>query len=116
MTTTTKCASVQPDANNATLNPPTVAAASATTNLPEPEFLRLPRHGERCPRTGLSRAFMYELVRTRKVKGQIFRKPGTGRGVVLIHWPSLKAYLLQAMEQPIPPRRRRSEMTTTSER
>jgi hypothetical protein len=98
----TKRASVQPDANNSTLNPPTVAAASATTNPPEPDFLRLPRHGQRCPRTGLSRAFLYDLVRTRTVKAQILRKPGALRGVVLISWPSLKAYLNSEMDKPIP--------------
>jgi len=57
------------------------------------EFGRLPRAGERCPVTGLSRSGMIDLSET--VKGMLVRikRPGTVRGAVLVHYPTLNAYL-----------------------
>lgn len=88
-------------ASEYTFAPPAVAAASATTQR-EPDFIRLPKHGQRCPLTGLSRAYLYDLVKSRTVRGQILRKKNALRGVVLIEWASLKAYLQDAMQAPIP--------------
>ena len=95
-------AQVEPRANAYTFNPPTVAAAIATPAPPVPEFIRLPKHGQRCAYTGLSRAYLYALVRQGAVKGTILRRKGAFRGVVLVHFASLRAYLTAAMEAPLP--------------
>lgn len=57
------------------------------------EFGRLPRAGERCPVTGLSRSGLIDL--SEAVKGMLVRikRPGTTRGSVLVHYPTLNAYL-----------------------
>jgi len=57
------------------------------------EFGRLPRARERCPVTGLSRSGMIDL--SEAVKGMLvrIRRPGTLRGAVLVHYPTLLAYL-----------------------
>jgi hypothetical protein len=93
---------VEQAAESYTFNPPTVAAASATPAPPVPEFIRLPKHGQRCAYTGLSRPYLYSLVRQGLVKGTILRRKGAFRGVVLVHLASLRAYLAAAMEAPLP--------------
>ncbi len=83
--------------DNFTVAPPCVAANNATA---EPEFIRLPvGRGARCPFTGLSRAFIYQLINERKIKSVSLRKRGCLRGVRLIHLASLKAYLRRLMEK-----------------
>lgn len=64
-----------------------------------PEFIRLPRNGERCHFSGLSRATLNELIlgTNPRVKSLYLRKPGTARGIRLIHLASLLAYLHREM-------------------
>ncbi len=59
------------------------------------EWIRLPAPGGRCPRTGLSRGSLNDLVFADppNVRSVVLKKPGAKRGVRLIHWPSLRAYL-----------------------
>ena len=83
--------------DNFMVAPPRVAANNATA---EPEFIRLPvGRGARGPYTGLSRAYIYQLINERKIKSVSLRKPGCLRGVRLIHLASLKSYLRRLMEQ-----------------
>jgi hypothetical protein len=65
-----------------------------------PEWLRLPKSGERCALTGLSRSALNELILPNyvnnfdpPVKSVSLRKPGQVRGVRLIHTASLLLYL-----------------------
>lgn len=54
-----------------------------------PEFIRLPRPGERCPITGLSRPFLYELIKENQIKTISLRQRNAARGVRLIVADSL---------------------------
>ncbi|PTY08009.1 hypothetical protein DB347_07015 [Opitutaceae bacterium EW11] len=64
------------------------------------EWLRLPAPGRRCPFTGLSRSTLNELTipgpannRKPPVKSVVLRKRGAQRGIRLISYDSLMAYL-----------------------
>lgn len=87
---------------------PTIAPMPTLANLDQvvlpkpdgtrPEWLRLPKG--RCPFTGLSRSTLYELVGETKangyrpqVKSIVIRKRGAARGIRLISYDSLMAYL-----------------------
>lgn len=58
-----------------------------------PEFLRLPKPGERCPISSLSRTTLVELIADGKVEAKKLRKRGSLRGITLILTDSLLAYL-----------------------
>ena len=58
-----------------------------------PEFLRLPRPGERCKLTGLSRTTLCELIDAGHVKAKKLRRRGSLRGITLIPKASLLEYL-----------------------
>jgi len=82
---------------------PTNAGPATTTD--EPIFIRLPKPGERCARTGLSRTALNELILPLKrngysppVKSKTMRKAGQQRGIRLILWESLRAYLEKERE------------------
>lgn len=86
------------------INTPSTAAAmrQETGYNTRPEFIRLPKPGERCPLTGLSRGTLNELcIPTEKnnhrplVRSHIIKKPGAARGVRLINYASLLKYLHQ---------------------
>jgi hypothetical protein len=66
----------------------------------EPEFLRLPPPGVRCPFTGLSRSALNELILPTRandfkppVRSFCIRKRGAKTGIRLILYGSLKAYI-----------------------
>ena len=82
-----------PSADSTTTQP--VAASPAVAR--EPEFIRLPRNGERCPLSGLSRSLLNSLILGDKppVRSVVLRQRGKVKGVRLIVWASLKAYLYQ---------------------
>lgn len=70
-----------------------------------PEFIRIPV-GQKCPFTGLSRAKLYQLISPSAgngfrpvVKSISLRTPGAAKGVRLIHYPSLLAYLHSFAEE-----------------
>ena len=87
------------DGTNAPQTPhPTNAPAPRPAG--DPVYIRLPKAGERCPRTGLSRSALNDLILHSERNG--FRppvksikrcKPGATRGIRLILWESLRAYL-----------------------
>lgn len=70
------------------LAPPVYAPA-----LIPPEFIRLPKPGTLCAHTGLSRAKMWEVLQTGKVKTVSLRRPGAAKGARLVHLASLLTYL-----------------------
>src|SRR6266702_1866704 len=66
----------------------------------EPEFIRLPKPGELCQRTGLSRSALNELILpcssnqyAPPVRSFVLRKKGARTGIRLIEWQSLRAYI-----------------------
>ena len=69
---------------------------------PTPEFCRLPRSGQRCMISGLSRSKLNELIlgSAPAVKSVVLRKRGTTRGIRLINVGSLLAYLHQQAAEP----------------
>lgn len=65
-----------------------------------PEFIRLPRAGEACPHTGLSRTALNALILPTAangfrpaVKSMVLRQRGNQRGIRLISFDSLIAHL-----------------------
>lgn len=65
-----------------------------------PEFLRLPKTGERCPHTGLCRSTLNGLIlpspgngHKPPVKSHCLRQRGQARGIRLIDTRSLMDYL-----------------------
>lgn len=70
------------------------------SNPKQPEWIRLPRAGERCPYSNLSRSTLNNLILPCKankncppVKSSVVRQKGATRGVRLIHRASLMAYI-----------------------
>lgn len=77
---------------------PTTQTPKVTTD--EPIFIRLPKSGEHCPRTGLTRSKLNQLIlpteRNRfrpPVKSKSVREHGQKRGIRLILWESLRDFL-----------------------
>jgi hypothetical protein len=71
----------------------------------EPEFLRLPPPGVRCPFTGLSRSALNELILpteqngfTPPVRSFCLRKRGAKTGIRLVDYASLKAHIFANAE------------------
>jgi hypothetical protein len=65
-----------------------------------PQYIRLPKPGEKCPITGLSRAKLNELILPNErnhfnppVASKSLRKPGSTRGIRLVLLESLLTYL-----------------------
>jgi hypothetical protein len=58
-----------------------------------PEWIRLPKEGKSCPYSGLSRSYLSNLLRSQAVKSNVLRNPGAIRGVRLISYDSLMAYI-----------------------
>ena len=63
--------------------------------MAESVWLRLPPPRARCPLTGMARSSLVDLVERSggAVRSLKLVKPGSRRGVVLVHRPSLLAYL-----------------------
>lgn len=72
-----------------------------------PEWIRLPPPKVKCPFTGLSRSTLYQLVGHIEangfrppVKSVVIRKRGAARGIRLISYDSLMAYLASVNQVP----------------
>lgn len=61
----------------------------------QPEFIRLPEEGEKCPVTGLSRSRVVSLLEEAggKINARVLRKRGATRGITLIDRRSLVEYI-----------------------
>jgi hypothetical protein len=72
-----------------------MSAAARQNSFYYPEFTRLPRTGERCPISGLSRSALNALILgpNPPVKSICLRRRGAARGVRLIVTASLLEYL-----------------------
>jgi hypothetical protein len=77
--------------------------------LTRPEFIRLPRPGQRCPWTGLTRSALNELVLPTvankfqpPVRSFVLRKRGARTGIRIIDYLSLAGYI-RAHEEINPP-------------
>lgn len=80
-----------------TVAPPT---APDPKTRPAPEFIRLPPTGHRCPVTGMARSTLDVLTRPQKankfkppVRSHMLRRPGAARGIRLIEFASLRAFI-----------------------
>ena len=79
---------------------PTNSPAAIGTENDEPLYIRLPKLGQRCSRTGMTRSALNELILpTEKnsyrppVESKCLRKREGGKGTRLIVWQSLKEHL-----------------------
>lgn len=80
--------------------PPTFSSGAGCVNGDEPIYIRLPKAGHQCPRTGMTRAALNELILPSDrngyqppVESKSLRKSEGGKGTRLILWESLKSYL-----------------------
>ena len=64
----------------------------------KPEWIRFPKAGHLCSFSGLTRSFLYALAAEGKIKTLSLRERGKARGVRLISYDSLMAYISQAGE------------------
>ena len=71
-----------------------------TPKLYPPEFIRLPKPGQQCPYTGLSRSHLNSLILPTKANGNCppvrsvsLRQRGATRGVRLVVFESILSYL-----------------------
>lgn len=80
-------------------NPSPTSEGDETVDLSE--FFRMPPPGKRCPRTGLSRGTYNDLLFSNppKIKSVVIQQAGASRGIRLLHWPSVRNYLLTLMEE-----------------
>jgi len=85
------------------VTPETSAPVSAqdTSPTPRPEFIRLPKPGERCEWTGLSRGSLNDLIlgEGAPVRSAVIRQPGASRGIRIIHLTALLSHLHQLMKE-----------------
>jgi hypothetical protein len=75
-------------------------SAPARTKLATPRYIRLPRSGTPCPYTALSRSALDLITRPQEANGfrplvasKIFKQVGQKKGIRLISYKSLMAYL-----------------------
>jgi hypothetical protein len=85
-------------------------------DIGRPEYVRLPRPGDRCKLTGLSRSTMAELAVPGKdndfkppVKSLLIKKRGAQRGIRLINYDSLLEYLKRLEADPCEPEQKAAE-------
>lgn len=72
---------------------PTKVPYDARVDRVVPSFIRLPKTGKTCPHTGLTRSVMFRLCDDGLVESKTLRRPGQLRGVRLVSYASLMAYL-----------------------
>jgi len=81
-----------------TLRPPVIPEVQTFTD--RPEFIRLPKSGTPCPHCGLSRSTLNSCILPSAANGykppvhsHVLRQPGRLRGIRLIDFESLCAYI-----------------------
>ena len=65
----------------------------AVQAVSKPAYLRLPRSGERCPYSGMSRSQLWNQIKSGEIKSISLQRRGTCRGTRLIVVSSLDAWL-----------------------
>jgi hypothetical protein len=78
--------------------PPADARALKPTPPAPPATFRLPRPGCRCPFFGLSRTEYYDAIKRGAIKSYTLKKPGRGRGIRLIDFASVLAFVTTQTE------------------
>jgi hypothetical protein len=58
-----------------------------------PEWVRIPKPRTTCPFSGLSRAYLHQLIKGGEIESMSLRKRGAKTGVRLISYDSLMAYI-----------------------
>ncbi len=99
------------NATNSKRKPGTVTTAPVEVpNHPAPvnfvpEFLRLPKPGQLCPLTGLSRSAINELILPNPHNGNkppvrsfCLRKKGAATGIRIVDYASLRGYIFAHVE------------------
>ena len=76
----------------------TLQGLKATPAAVRPEFLRLPRTGERDPYFGGSRSYYYQLEREGSVKLVHVRPRGKARGITLVPYDAVVAHVRLSIE------------------
>jgi len=82
----------EPDSGQNAVLPDDAAVGASQPQL-QPRFLRLPRSGELCWFSGLSRSQMWLAVKAGHVRSHSLKRPGTRRGVRLVDAASLVEWL-----------------------
>jgi hypothetical protein len=92
--------------NSGTIENTAAGNTATATNTEKPEWVRLPQPGQKCKYTGLSRSTLNELCvdgpindHNAKVKSTLLKKRGAMRGIRLISYDSLMAFLNSANEE-----------------
>lgn len=87
-----------------TVKPVEIPPQVQTTPI-EPEFIRLPKPGQLCPRCGMSRSALNQLIlptpqnrNKPPVRSFVLRQRGAKTGIRLIDWQSLRVYIRQHAE------------------
>lgn len=77
-----------------------IAELNKQLGLVEPAYIRLPRFGQKCPFTGLSRSALDLLTRAQPlnnfrppVRSKLLKQTGRNSGIKLIDYRSLRIYL-----------------------
>lgn len=82
------------DDGGKTIIPIREAAARAwQPNYIKPEWVRLPKPGVNCPISGLCRSTLYQLCKAESIKSVVLRQRGAARGIRLLNYDSLIAFL-----------------------
>jgi len=63
----------------------------------DPEWIRPPKAGQTIE--GCSRAYLYELIKQRKIRSVALRRPENQRGIRLIHLPSLRKFIAECDQE-----------------
>jgi hypothetical protein len=61
---------------------------------------RLPRPGQRLE--GMSRSYLYELIKAGKIRSHVIRKGHCVRGIRLLHVPSIRAFIAAQADEAAP--------------
>jgi hypothetical protein len=90
----------EPTSSKETAEPQQITGPTNQTSTGGPVYIRLPKPGEKCPITGLSRAKLNELILPNERNGfsppvasKSLRQKGAQRGIRLVLLESLMAYL-----------------------
>ncbi len=62
----------------------------------EPEFIRLQ---QLFARAGIKRGLAYRRINDGTFRSVVLREPRNKQGIRLVHWPSVKSYLLRLMAE-----------------
>jgi len=91
--------------NGLTTEPVQIPATDFEFAVRYPEFIRLPKPGQLCPFTALSRSFLNSLILPcranqfrPKVKSFCLRQRGAKTGVRLVSYQSLREFILAHVE------------------